>query len=261
MTGTIHLVGAGPGDPDLLTLRAARRIAEADVILHDQLVTDAILALARPDCRLICVGKVGGGPTTPQDQIEERMIAEALLGARVVRLKGGDPYVFGRGGEEVLRAAEHGIPVEVVPGISSAFAGPASVGIPVTHRGVSTSVTVVTGQGAGSDDELAVRWGHLVQAGGTLVFLMGLRALPRIVEVLRAAGAAEDLPAAIVSHATRPTERVWTGTLATIEGLAATAGPASPTLLVFGEVVRLQPALAQAVASLPPTSWPLAAAV
>jgi uroporphyrin-III C-methyltransferase len=251
MIGSIHLVGAGPGDPELLTVRAVRRLAEADVVLYDQLVPDAILALVGPRTRRIHVGKVGGGPSTPQSEIEATMVREALAGHRVVRLKGGDPFVFGRGGEEALAAAAHGIPVEVVPGLTSAVAGPAAAGIPVTHRGLATHFTVVTGHGASSDDGLRERWGHLARAGGTIVFLMGVRAIGSIVPALLEAGLSASTPLALVERATRPDQRVTVTTLGEAIEAVSQLRPASPSLFVVGDVVRLHHAIESARATAP----------
>ncbi|TVR03374.1 MAG: uroporphyrinogen-III C-methyltransferase [Deltaproteobacteria bacterium] len=239
--GRVSLVGAGPGDPELLTLRAWRRIQDAETVCYDQLVGDPILGLIPNDARRIPVGKVGGGPSTSQDEIHRILAREALAGRRVVRLKGGDPFVFGRGGEEALFLARLGIPVEVVPGLSSAIAGPAAAAIPVTHRGLSTSVTIVTGAAArGADPALRESWAHLARAGGTLVVLMSLRRLQTILDTLTAAGLPANTPAAMVQAATLDDQRVVTGTAACLPQAVATAGLGSPALLVVGEVVRVR---------------------
>lgn len=240
----VALVGAGPGDPELLTVRAWRLLAQADVVLHDALVEPAILALCAPHARLVDVGKRAGGHAMPQDEINRRLVEAAHSGLRIVRLKGGDPFVFGRGGEEALALAEAGFDVEIVPGISSAIAVPASANIPVTHRGVATHFTVVTGHGAEATADLEARWAHLARAGGTLVFLMPTRNLERILATLTAAGMSPERPAALVCNGTRPEQQVLEGTLATLPAVVARHGSApTPATLVVGEVVRLRHAL------------------
>ena len=236
-TPFVSLVGAGPGDPELLTVRALRRIEAADVILSDDLIDPRVLALARPGVRLLKVGKRGGCVSTEQRFIHELMIREARSGARVVRLKGGDPFVFGRGGEEVdaLRAA--GIAVEVVSGLTSGLAGPASIGIPVTDRRCTPGVVLVTGHNG--PDGKQPNWAALAQSGLTLVIYMGVARVDAIVAALREAGMAAAMPAAVISAAHTPQQRQAVTTLA---GLAATIqreALASPALLVIGEVVGL----------------------
>lgn len=238
--GRVWLVGAGPGDPELLTVRALRVLQQAQVVLHDALISAPILALVPATALCLDVGKVGGGPSTSQAEINALLLVHAQAGRRVVRLKGGDPFVFGRGFEEVIALQEAGVPVEVVPGITSAVAVPAAAGIPVTHRGAATHVTFLTATGAGDDDALRTQWGHLSQAGGTLVFLMGLRRLEAIATTLVGAGASPERPAAVVSKGTTPDQRVVVGTLATIAALVDAAGLPSPALLVVGEVVALR---------------------
>lgn len=225
----VFIVGAGPGDPELLTLKAARLVATADVVLYDRLVSTEILALASPHAELIDVGKRPGGSHT-QDVLNELLVAVAEPGRRVVRLKGGDPFLFGRGGEEVEVLARHGIASEVVPGISSALAGPAAAGIPVTHRQVARAVTIVTGHEALSSDP--VNWGAVAGLGGTLVLLMAIERRREIVERLCAAGFDEHTPVAVVMNATTPRQRVWCGTLRAL----AAADVASPAVIVIGAV-------------------------
>jgi uroporphyrin-III C-methyltransferase len=237
----IALVGAGPGDPELLTLKAARLLATADVVLHDRLVSPGILALARSDAELIDVGKVPGGSHT-QDLINDLLVGAAASGRRVVRLKGGDPFVFGRGGEEVEALAAHGFACVVVPGISSALAAPASAGIPVTHRRVSRAVTIVTGHEAIASSP--VDWTALARAGSTIVVLMGIERRGRIVETLVAAGMSPDMPVAVVMHATTPEESVWTGTLGELPG----ADVASPGVIVVGAVAAFADSAVDAAA-------------
>jgi uroporphyrin-III C-methyltransferase len=225
----VAIVGAGPGDPELLTVKAARRIADADVVLYDRLVSPQILALASPHAELIDVGKRPGGSHT-QDVLNDLLVAVASPGRRVVRLKGGDPFVFGRGGEEVEALARHGITAEVVPGISSALAAPAAAGIPVTHRRVSRAVTVVTGHEA--LDSSPVDWTALARAGTTLVVLMGIERRDRIVRTLIDAGFDAATPAAVVIEATTPRQRTWFGQLDELPG----ADVASPGVIVVGAV-------------------------
>jgi uroporphyrin-III C-methyltransferase len=212
----------------------------ADVVLYDALANPALLEHCRPDTHLIDVGKVPHGPQTPQEVTNRLLVDEALAGNVVVRLKGGDPFVFGRGGEEALALASAGVPFEVVPGICSAIAGPASADIPVTHRGVSTHVTIVTGSASRSDSELHDRWRHLAAAGGTLVFLMPVRALSDIRRALFEGGLGPSTPAAIVERATHPDERVLVGTLADIVERARCAEVATPAMLVVGDVVDVR---------------------
>ncbi len=238
----VWLVGAGPGDPELLTLRAARLIGEADVVLYDRLVSPEILAMARPGAELIDVGKRPGGSHT-QDVLNELLVLHAQSGRRVVRLKGGDPFVFGRGGEEVEVLARAGIACEVVPGVSSALAGPAAAGIPVTHRQVARAVTIVTGHEMAASDP--VDWSAVARLGGTLVVLMGIERRAAIVEALRAGGLDDDTPAAVVMHATTPRQRVWTGRVRDL----ADADVASPAVMVIGVVATFADEAAALVAA------------
>lgn len=253
----VALVGAGPGDPELLTLRAARALSAADVVIIDALANPAVLVHCRPDVRVIDVGKRGHQPSTPQALICKIIVREAAAGHRVVRLKGGDPFVFGRGGEELLALAEHGLSAEVIPGISSALAAPARLGMPVTHRGLSRSVTVVTGTSAplkktgAQDPALAESWAALAKAGGTLVFLMAVRPLGRIVASLRAAGLSAQTPAAMVQRASLPDERHVLSTLGHIEQAAQSAGIGAPAVLVVGDVAGLPGQLRATLASAP----------
>ena len=228
-SGRVALVGAGPGDPELLTLKAARLLREAEVVLYDRLVSDEILALASPTAELIDVGKRPGGSHT-QDVLNSLLVDVAKSGRRVVRLKGGDPFLFGRGGEEVEVLAAHGIACEVVPGISSSLAAPAAAGVPVTHRNVSRAVTIVTGHEA--LDTHPVDWSAVARVGGTLVVLMGVERRASIAAVLVAAGFASDTPVAVVMNATTPEQRVWRGEL---DDLGA-ADVASPAVIVIGAV-------------------------
>ncbi|MHB8509154.1 MAG: uroporphyrinogen-III C-methyltransferase [Candidatus Dormibacteria bacterium] len=235
--GSVHLVGAGPGDPGLITVRGARLLAEADAVFHDQLVGTGILEMVRPGADLVAVGHRAGMPRASVDAVVSAMATAHTAGARVVRLKGGDPFVFGRGAEEVEALLSLGIPVEVVPGISSAFAGPLAAGIPVTHRGLAASVMIVTGHRPG--DQESVDWGRVGNASDTLVVLMGTARLGEIAEALIAAGRPSGTPAAVVASATLPTQRRLLSSLGEIAGLAAHEAPPPPAILVVGEVVRM----------------------
>ncbi len=248
--GRVYLVGAGPGDPGLLTARALELIAEADVILYDRLVGPGALDGARPDAELLFVGKQGGGEAVPQEKTEELMLERALAGRTVLRLKGGDPFVFGRGGEEALRLRAAGIPFEVVPGITSGIAAPAYAGIPVTHRGLATAVALVTGHTRedGEGTESPIDWQALAAFPGTLVFYMGVRQLPRIAESLIAAGREADEPVAVVQDGTLPGQRSVHGTLATIAEIVSREQIRPPSVTIVGPVA----ALGEQIAWLPP---------
>jgi uroporphyrin-III C-methyltransferase / precorrin-2 dehydrogenase / sirohydrochlorin ferrochelatase len=240
--GGVALVGAGPGDPELLTLKALRALSDADVILHDRLVSEAVLELARRDALKICVGKSPGGGGTTQEWINDRLIEHARAGRRVVRLKGGDPFVFGRGGEELEALARAGIAYSVVPGITAASACAAYAGIPLTHRDHAQSVSLVTGH-AGEDGR-EPDWRALAADGVTVVFYMGLTRLERIAAQLTLHGAPPDRPAALIAHGTLPGQRVILGTLASIADSARAQGIESPALLIVGEVAALHAELA-----------------
>src|SRR5438132_67102 len=233
--GKVFLVGAGPGDPGLLTLRAAEVLASADVVATDALVAREIIERAPKTAEIIYVGKRSGAHAVPQEETNRLLIEKAREGKRVVRLKGGDPFVFGRGGEEAEELAAASIEFEIVPGISSAIAGPAYAGIPVTHRAHATSVTLVTGHE--SDDTTGVNWKALAELDGTIVFLMGIANLPMIVRKLREHGVPAARPVAIISKATTAQHRTVTGTLENIERLAAEIE--TPALIVLGGVVAL----------------------
>jgi uroporphyrinogen III methyltransferase/synthase len=241
VTGTVYLVGAGPGDPGLLTVRAVELIAAADVILYDRLIPPEALAHAREDAEIVYVGKEGEGPQFPQDDTHALLLEHARAGRMVVRLKGGDPFVFGRGGEEALVLAEAGIPFEVVPGITAGVAAPAYAGIPVTHREVAGGVAFVTGHdSAGS----AIDWPGLARFPGTLVFYMGVRTLPRIAEQLMAEGRPADQPVAVVERGTLPGQRTLLATLGDVAERAAAAGLRAPAITLVGDVAGLRDRLA-----------------
>jgi uroporphyrinogen III methyltransferase/synthase len=265
-TGRVYLVGAGPGDPGLLTARAVELIAQADVILFDRLIPTEALEGARADVELLFVGKEGGGPSVPQERTEALMVQRAQEGRTVVRLKGGDPFVFGRGGEEALALRAAGIPFEVVPGVTAGVAAPAYAGIPVTHRGLSAAVALITGhradpsdneggggeggsgdtgewaEGAGGETDLD--WPALAAFPGMLVFYMGVRQLPHITTSLIAAGKPASEPVAVVERGTLPDQRTVTGTLATIAERAREEQVRAPSITVVGPVTTLADELA-----------------
>jgi uroporphyrinogen III methyltransferase/synthase len=238
-SGRVAFVGAGPGDPGLLTARALELIALADVILYDRLIPDQALAGARADAELRYVGKQGGGPFVPQEQTEALMLERARAGALVVRLKGGDPFVFGRGGEEALALRAAGIAFEVVPGITAGIAASAYAGIPVTHRGLASAVALITAHEDPAKPEGALDWNALAAFPGTLVFYMGVRTLPALSARLIDAGRPGAQAAAVVSHGTLPEQRTVLGTLASIAADAAAAGVQAPAITVIGEVAAL----------------------
>jgi uroporphyrinogen III methyltransferase/synthase len=239
--GTVALVGAGPGDPGLLTLRAAELLGEADVVLVDRLVDPGILTHVRDGAEVVDVGKTSWTGTAPrQDEINAQLVAHAQAGKRVVRLKGGDPFVFGRGSEEAQALVDAGVPFEVVPGISSAIAAPAYAGIPVTARGITQDVCIVTGHLDPDDPASRVRWQALATGPGTLVILMGHDRLPLLTAGLIRYGRDAGTPAACIERGTTPQQRVVVSTLENLAADVAAAGLKAPVATVVGEVVRLR---------------------
>ncbi len=239
--GEVYLVGAGPGDPDLLTFKAARLLQSADVVLYDRLVSPAIVDMARRDARRIYVGKRRAEHSVPQPQINQLLVDLAQAGKRVVRLKGGDPFVFGRGGEEIELLARHRIPFQVVPGITAAHGAACYAGIPLTHRDYAQSVRFVAGHLKGGNVEHD--WGAFQSTTETLVFYMGLLGLPVICEQLQAHGRAPDTPVALVERGTQLEQKVLVGTLASMVSIVERAQPVAPTLIIVGDVVRLHESL------------------
>lgn len=237
--GRVYLVGAGPGDAQLLTLRAADLLKRADLVALDALVSKDIAAMIPKTTEVVYVGKRASAHALPQDKINQLLVDEAKKGKLVVRLKGGDPFVFGRGGEEAEELVAAGVPVEIVPGISSSIAGPAYAGIPVTHRQYATSVTLVTAHEADSGST-GIKWPALAQLDGTIVFMMGFANLPTIVHKLMEFGMPPDRGCAVISKGTRPDQRSVAGTLRNIEGLVAEAKLETPALIVVGDVVKLR---------------------
>ena len=231
--GTVYLVGAGPGDPDLLTLRAARLLMQARLIVHDGLVDPAILSLANPAAKLVSVAKQRARHTMPQDAINALLVREALTGRDVVRLKGGDPFIFGRGGEEAEACKAAGVSVVIVPGISAAIGAAAAAQIPLTHRDSASIVSFVAGQCKGLSEQ---NWAGLAGAGRTLVIYMGVATAEAIAEKLMGDGLAPDVPVAVIENATRSTMRVLRGPLAGLPGLVAREKVKSPAVIVIGEV-------------------------
>ena len=249
--GRVTLVGAGPGDPELLTLKAARVLQHAELVLYDNLVSDAVMDMLPAHCERIHVGKKKGLHTLPQAEITAEMIRYARAGRSLVRLKGGDPYIFGRGGEEVAGLAQAGILFDVIPGITAAQAAAAQAGIPLTHRDHAQSVVLATGhlQGEHGDRYVDLDWPALVHDKRTLVIYMGLGALPIICEQLMAHGMPADTPAALVERASLPTQRVVSGTVARLPALAVSHQIESPTLIMIGHVVPLHHQLAPKASS------------
>lgn len=235
--GQVWLAGAGPGDPGILTLDVLSALAQADVVVHDALVDKSILDLAE-GAELVFAGKRGGKPSATQDDIIARLIAFASEGRRVLRLKGGDPFIFGRGGEEALALVKAGIPHRILPGVTSALAGLAESGIPATMRGINKAFTLATGHAAGTPDDLD--WAALARTGQPIVVYMGLKNLPIIAAALLSAGLGPDTPAAVIASATTAAKRIVTGTIATIHAKAIEAGLEAPAIIVIGDIVSMR---------------------
>lgn len=239
-SGFVSLIGAGPGDPGLLTMRGAEALAAADVVIYDYLANPALLALARPDAESVYVGKKAGSHTLSQNEINALLVQRARAGQRVARLKGGDPFVFGRGGEEALALVAAKVPFEIIPGVTSAVAAPGYAGIPVTHRGLASSFAVITGHEDPAKKESALDWSRLATGVDTLVFLMGVGNLAHIVEQLVAHGRPADTPVALVRWATTPRQQTVSGTLANIVDKVRATGLKPPAVTVVGQVAGLR---------------------
>ena len=235
--GRVALVGAGPGDPELITLKGARLLREADVVIYDNLVAPGLLDLCSPAAERIFVGKMAGNHTLPQDEISQLIVAKALTGKFVVRLKGGDPFVFGRGGEELAVLLEAGVAVDIVPGVTAAMGAAASFGFPLTHRDHAQSCVFVTGHL--KDHTVDLNWPALAQANQTIVIYMGITGLETISTKLQAAGLAGDTPAALIYRATWPNQQIYPCSLASLPETARINAVKPPALIVIGQVVAL----------------------
>ena len=240
MVGKVYIVGAGPGDPELITIKAARLIRSADVILYDRLVSEETISLAKEGCKLIYVGKHPGESSTTQERINEMLVEKAQEGGSIVRLKGGDPFLFGRGGEEAQVLSREGISYEVVPGITSAISVPAYAGIPVTQRHIASSVAFITGHEASTKTKGTVEWERIAQSVDTLVVMMGIRNLGNIAERLINGGRDPKTPVAIIEKGTTKLQKTITGTLETIEVKARIEGIKPPAITIIGKVVNLR---------------------
>ncbi len=243
MTGKVYLIGAGPGDPGLITLKGMECIKQADVIIYDYLAPPALLKYASADAECIYVGKKGGDHTLPQQRINRLLVEKAQMGFKVARLKGGDPFIFGRGGEEAETLIGAGISYEIVPGVTSAIAAPAYAGIPLTHRQFTSTVAFVTGHEDPSKETSRIDWGALAKGVGTIVFLMGVKNLPSITDSLKKNGMPSDTPVAIVRWGTTPAQKTVIGTLDTIVDLANKANMKAPAIIIVGNVVTLRESL------------------
>jgi uroporphyrin-III C-methyltransferase len=252
--GRVYLVGAGPGDPELITVKAHRLLGEADVVVYDHLVDADLLKLTKPGCEHLFAGKKGGQPCRPQTEIDQTLVRLALEGKNVVRLKGGDPFVFGRGGEEAAALVAAGVPFEIVPGVTSALAAAAYSGIPLTHRLHSSAIVLLTGHEDPSKADATVRWEDYAQLGATLCVYMGVKNLDTITARLEAGGMPAPTPAAIIQSATTKDHRRILGTLGTIADLAASENVEAPAMLIIGEVAALSEKLSwfEAAGSLAP---------
>lgn len=241
-SGVVYLVGAGPGDSDLITVKGLRLLRRADVVVYDRLIPFELLEETRPDAELIDAGKQPTRHRLAQDEINSILLDRALKGYDVVRLKGGDPLVFGRGGEEALACRQHGIPFEIVPGVSSVNGVPAYAGIPLTHRHVSSSFTVITGHEDPAKSESSINYGALAQLGGTIVIMMGVNRLSEITRQLQKHGMDGEVPAAVIEWGATRRQRTRIGTLDTIAGIARAYDIQPPAITVVGDVVRLRQA-------------------
>lgn len=238
--GKVYLVGAGPGDPDLITVKGKESIQTADVVIYDYLASPALLTYAKKEAQIIYVGKKAGAHTLPQEGINQLIVEKAKSGLTVTRLKGGDPFIFGRGGEEAEAIIAAGIPFEIVPGVTSAIAAPAYAGIPLTHRKYASSVSIITGHEDPSKKDSSINWQATADSRSTLVFLMGVKNLPLITKQLMAHGKSPQTPAGLVQWGTTSRQKTVTGTLATIVDNVRQAGLTAPSIIIIGDVVQLR---------------------
>ncbi|MCQ2445190.1 MAG: uroporphyrinogen-III C-methyltransferase, partial [Mailhella sp.] len=236
----VYLIGAGPGDPGLLTCKGRRALSEADVVVYDYLASDELLSIARPDAEMIYVGKIAGNHAMKQPDINKLLVRKAKEGKTVARLKGGDPYIFGRGGEEAEELVDAGVPFEEIPGISSSIAGPAYAGIPLTHRAYSSSVTIITGHEDPTKPDSSHDWSALARSASTLVFLMGMKNLPDIASKLMENGLPGSTPAALVHWGTTDRQRSLASTLEDLPAAAVREHFANPSVIIVGDVVKLK---------------------
>ncbi|NIO27722.1 MAG: uroporphyrinogen-III C-methyltransferase [Candidatus Latescibacteria bacterium] len=239
--GRVFLVGAGPGDPELITLRGVRALQQADIVLYDRLVSKEILGHAQPDAELVYVGKRCGSHSVPQEEINRRLVDYARRGKHVVRLKNGDPFVFGRGGEEADALAEAGIPFEVIPGVTAAVAAGACCGLPLTKRSVSSCVTLVTGHEDPTKDQSDINWAALACTKGTIVIYMAMAHLQQVVTRLIDSGLPADTPAAVISKATMPDQVCLAAPLEELPPLVQERGVTPPSVVIIGKVVQIEP--------------------
>lgn len=240
MTGKVYLVGAGPGDPKLITVRGVECIQEADVIAYDRLANPKLLEYAKKEAELIYVGKLPDRHSWPQEEINNMLVAKAQEGKIVTRLKGGDPFVFGRGGEEAMVLAEHNIPFEVVPGITAGIGASAYAGIPVTQRGIASSFAVVAGHECPGKDQSSIRWDKIATAVDTVAFYLGIKNLPLICEQMIEHGRAPQTPVALIHWGTMPEQRTVVGTLETITDIARENKIENPSIILVGDVVSIR---------------------
>ena len=239
LKGIVYLIGAGPGDPDLITIKGRECLRKADIIVYDYLVSESLLSFVQKDAKIIYVGKKSGHHTMPQKDINNLLIVNAKKGLTVARLKGGDPFIFGRGGEEAMELSKEGIPFEIVPGVTSAVAAPAYAGIPLTHRNFASSVCFITGHEDPTKEESHINWNALAQSSGTLVFLMGIANLYKLVKKLTDLGRSPETPAAVVGNGTMANQRTVIGTLANIDQKVKDVNLGAPGVIVVGDVVNL----------------------
>jgi len=237
--GIVYLIGAGPGDPGLITVKGREYLSKADIIVYDYLANECLLSSAKKDAKIIYVGKKSGCHTMPQRDINNLLVTSSKKGLTVARLKGGDPFIFGRGGEEAIELSKKGVTFEIVPGVTSAVAAPAYAGIPLTHRNFASTVCFITGHEDPTKEESRINWNALAQSSGTLIFLMGIANLYKIVKKLKVLGKSPHTPAAVVANGTMLNQRTVTGSIADIAQKVKNANLEAPGIIVIGDVVNL----------------------